>query len=198
MHFTTTVLAAVLLSYHQTLGSALPAAPNPAASVLDEAIATAEAQASNVAAFIQGVSAGLKPTTQPAKPTQTPQPKPKPMCDYLFTSVHQYGGGSPYQAAIDRRIICFQINDAATGKTRYDKDLNWDNEYAFSVGRADHEGTHNMWARGAYEGLTDSWPACAVSFDGGEFVKGTGGQDTDIDSGIVSVTTPKCTARHEC
>ncbi|SMR63869.1 unnamed protein product [Zymoseptoria tritici ST99CH_3D1] len=73
MHFTTTVLAAVLLSYHQTLGSALPAAPNPAASVLDEAIATAEAQASNVAAFIQGVSAGLKPTTQPAKPTQPPK-----------------------------------------------------------------------------------------------------------------------------
>ncbi|SMY29221.1 unnamed protein product [Zymoseptoria tritici ST99CH_1A5] len=105
MHLTTVMLAAVLLSYHETQASALPAAPNPAASILNGAIATAEAQASNVAAFIQGVSAGLQPTTQPAKPTPIPQAKPKPMCDYFFTSVHKYGGGSPYQAAIDRRII---------------------------------------------------------------------------------------------
>ncbi|KJX94527.1 hypothetical protein TI39_contig4181g00002 [Zymoseptoria brevis] len=102
------MLAAVLLSYHETQGFALPAAPDPAASVFNEAIATAEAQASNIAA------------------------------------VHQYGGGSPYQAAIDRRIIWFQINDVASGKTRYDKDLNWDHEYAFGVGRADYNGTHNI------------------------------------------------------
>jgi hypothetical protein len=204
-------------------GIALPQARAPAAYVPEEATATTQTEAGNdavnefiqaaksgladspsatsaVDSFIQGVAsdfADSQPTAPPVSPQPKPEAQPKPMCDYIFGSIHQYGGGSLYQSPIDNRILYFSIENA-DGKEIFDKDLNWDSEFAFSVGRAEYGGSHNMWARAAYDGTSDSWPACWISFDGGEYVEGTGGDDTDINTNIVTIVKTKCTVRYEC
>ncbi|PPJ52069.1 hypothetical protein CBER1_09663 [Cercospora berteroae] len=207
MHVSVLSIAAVLLGFIAELGTALPPNPNnPAASILAEAVATwnnppatPTIDVNGINEFISALTANL-PSPTPAPPP--PPPKATgPLCRYILTGMNSYGGGGnggAYQSHINIWDFNFSIEDSKSGKKRYTKILSGDlKPYAFSVGRADYKGTHNMWVSADVWRGNDKWNSCRISFDGGEYIDGKR-EKVDIDSNIVSVVKSRCVVEYEC
>ncbi|PIA98874.1 hypothetical protein CB0940_02445 [Cercospora beticola] len=205
MHVSVLSIAAVLLSSIAELGTALPQIPNnPAASVLAEAVATWNNEPTTPTINVNGINDLISAVTaiipSPTPPPPPPKP-PGPLCRYILTGINSYGGGGgggAYQSHINIWDFNFSIEDSKSGKKRYTKILSGDlKPYAFSVGRADYKGTHNMCVSADFWRGSYKWNSCRISFDGGEYIEGKR-EKVDIDSNIVSVVKSRCVVEYEC